>query len=410
MKRLEFKSTLVFVFSMLCVGAFVTAGWGQTYKIGVHAPLTGPAAEVGRYIKNGAAMAMDDINSKGGLLGKQVEVTLGDDEAKPEVGVSVFERFVTKDKVDAVIGGLNSSVSIAIQETATKYDKIYISGGAVSELLAERVEKDPKKYWMYFKTSPAYRMLKPAYKSLFKLQESKGIFKPKKKTFATIVEDTDYGRSVVAGFQAAMKEEGWKQVANEVVKIDQADYSAQMNKLRALKPDILFTCQVSPAAAASLCKAFYKSNIPAFFLAIYTPSNPEYVNLTGEASETLVWASSIDFVPTPYGKRFIADYGKRFNNEKPGQNTGIQYDALMNYAAAVKTANSFEPRKVAEAMYKIKSEGTMGVYTFSRFNNEVVSGDDLIPTWFRQVIKRQHYAIYPEKFKERDMVAQKWMK
>lgn len=392
------------------VAGVATFGWGQTHKIGVHLPLTGPAAEVGRYIKNGSEMARDEINNNGGLLGKKVELVFADDEAKPEVGVSAYERLINKDNVDAVVGGLSSSVSLAVQETAAKYDRIYISGGPVSELLAEKVAKYPEKYWMYFKCAPAYRMLKPIYKSFFKLQESKGIFKPKEKTFATIVEDTDYGRGVVAGFQAAMEEEGWKHVADEVVKIDQADYSAQMSKLRALKPDILFACQVSPAAAASLCKAFYKSNIPAFFLAIYTPSNPEYLNLTGEASETLVWAASIDYVPTPYAKRFIADYGKRFNNEKPGQNAGIQYDALMNYAAAVKTANSFEPRKVADAMHKIKSEGTMGVYTFSRVNNEVLSGDDLIPAWFRQIINRQHYAIYPEKYKERDMVAEKWMK
>ena len=113
-------------------------GWTDNYKIGVNAPLTGPAAEVGQYIKNGALIAVDDINNKGGVLGRKIEVVFGDDEAKPEVGVSVYERFMTKDKVDAVIGGLNSSVNIAMQETAAKYDKIFITGGPVSEILTER--------------------------------------------------------------------------------------------------------------------------------------------------------------------------------------------------------------------------------------------------------------------------------
>ena len=278
----------------------------------------------------------------------------------------------------------------------------------MSEILTERVEKDPNKYWMYFKTSPAYSKMKPSYKSFLKLLETKNLLKPKNKTVATIVEDTDYGRGVAMSFQEAVKEEGWKIIANEVVKIDQADFSAQMSKLRALKPDVLFTCQVSPAAAASLCKAFYQSAIPSFFLAIYTPSNPEYINLTGEASNTLVWASSIDFVPK-FAKRFLEEYASRFKGE-PGQNAGIQYDAMMNFAASAKLANSLEPRKVAEAMTKIKNEGTMGIFQYDRITHEAISGDDFVPVWFKQIISGKHYAIYPERYKDRNYVKQKWIK
>ena len=402
------KNLLSILISILFIFGLLSISSADNYKIGVHAPLTGPAAEVGQYIKNGALLAVDDINNKGGVLGKKIEVVFGDDEAKPEVGVSVYERFMTKDKVDAVIGGLNSSVNIAMQETAAKYDKIFITGGPVSEILTERVEKDPNKYWMYFKTSPAYSKMKPSYKSFFKLLETKGLLKPKNKTFATIVEDTDYGRGVAMSFQEAMKEEGWKIIANEVVKIDQADFSAQMSKLRALKPDVLFTCQVSPAAAASLCKAFYQSAIPSFFLAIYTPSNPEYVKLTGEASNTLVWASSIDFVPK-FAKRFLEEYALRYKGE-PGQNAGIQYDAMMNFVAAAKLANSLEPKAVADAMTKIKNEGTMGIFQSVVSHMKPSQGTIMCRFGSSKSSNGKHYAIYPERYRDRDYVKQKWMK
>jgi len=108
MKKLAFFS-LIIAF-LVSIGTF---SFAETFKIGVHGPTTGPAAEVGRYIKNGSLMALDDINSQGGILGKRVEVVFGDTESKPEVGVSVFEKFMTRDKVDIVIGGLHSSVNIA---------------------------------------------------------------------------------------------------------------------------------------------------------------------------------------------------------------------------------------------------------------------------------------------------------
>jgi branched-chain amino acid transport system substrate-binding protein len=223
-----------------------------------------------------------------------------------------------------------------------------------------------------------------------------------------IVEDTDFGRGLANSFAEAMKQDGWEMSAIEVVRIDEADYSAQMSKLLALKPGILYTVQTSPAAAASLCKSFYQSGVSAFYLAIYTPSNPEFIKLTGKASDTLVWASSVDWVPQ-YAKSFLETYGQRFN-EKPGQNAGIQYDAMMNVAAAIKLADSTESHKIADAMLKIEHQGTMGVYQFDPETHVAKSGVEFIPVWFIQIIDGKHYKISPDKFKERGYTPQKWLK
>jgi branched-chain amino acid transport system substrate-binding protein len=394
-----------FIFFLFTVNSFVLA---DTIKIGVHGPMTGPAAEVGRYIKNGALIAMDEINAKGGFSGKKIESVFGDTESKPEVGVSVYERFMTRDKVDMVIGGLHSSVNIAMQEAAAKYDKLFVTSGPVSEILEERVAKDPKKYWMYFKAAPSYRAMRPSFRAFFKTLDQQNLFKPKNKTIAIIVEDTDYGRGLATNFEEAMKEDGWKLIATEVVKIDQADYSAQMSKLGALKADVLYTVQTSPAAGASLCKSFKESGIPTFLLVNYTPSNPDYVRLSGRASETLAWCVSVDWVPK-YAKSFLETYRKRYN-EEPGQNAGLQYDAMKCVFDAVKRAKSTDARKVAEAMFKIKTVGTFGVYQFSPSNHTAISGDDLLPVRFYQILSGKNYAIYPEKFKDQSYVTQQWLK
>ena len=77
----------------------------ETIKFGVFGPMTGPAAETGLAIKHSSELAMEEINAKGGIWAKKIECIWGDDESKPEVGVSLYEKFVTRDKVNLVIGG-----------------------------------------------------------------------------------------------------------------------------------------------------------------------------------------------------------------------------------------------------------------------------------------------------------------
>jgi branched-chain amino acid transport system substrate-binding protein len=278
----------------------------------------------------------------------------------------------------------------------------------VSEILEERVAKDPKRYWMYLKATPSYRGMKPSFLAFFKTLEQQSLFKPKDKTFAIIVEDTDYGRGLATYFEESMKEDSWKLTATEVVKFDQADYSAQISKLRALKPDVIYTVQTSPAAGASLCKSFKESGIPAFFLVNYTPSNPDYVRLAGKASEKLVWCTSVDWVPK-YAKAFLETYRKRYN-EEPGQTAGLQRDAMICVFDAVNIAKSTDARKVADAMLRIKTVGTFGLYQFSPANHTAISGEDFLPVRFYQIIGVKNYAIYPERFKDRQYVTQEWLK
>jgi branched-chain amino acid transport system substrate-binding protein len=387
----------------------VTFAAADNFKIGVHGPITGPAAEMGRYVKNGALIAMDDMNAQGGILGRKVEVIFGDDEAKPEVGVSLYERFMLRDKVDVVIGGISSSVNIAMQEAAARYDKLFVTGGPVSEILSDKVRKEPKKYWMYFKSSPSYKTVKPIFKEFFQGLEKEELFKPKQKTVVTIVEDTDYGRGLGATFEEALGEDGWKIISREVVKFDQADYTAQMSKLRALKPDLIYTAQTSSASSASLCKTFRESGLQSFFLAMYTAGTPEYLKMTGKASETLVWCVLPAMIPQ-YAKAFLDKYKDRFK-EEPNVNAPLQYDAMMNVSAAIHLAKSTDSPKIAEAMLKIKNKGNCGTYQFDPASHEALSGRDFVPMLFYQIVDgKQHNIIGPESFRDRKYVTQDWLK
>ena len=385
-------------FFFLVMAFVATAGlaYGQeTIKFGVFGPMTGPAAETGLAIKHASELAMEEINAKGGLLGKKIECIWGDDESKPEVGVSLYEKFATRDKVNLVIGGLHSSVGIAMMEPASKYDVLFFSGAPMSSIIADKIEKNPQKYWMVFKGDTSSDVYGPGTANFIKAVENQG-FNPKSRNYVSIIEDTDFGRSVVGAIEKSMGESNWKNLDREVVKIDQADYTAQMSKFKGMKPDVVFSVQTSVAAAASLCKTFRESRIPALLFVIYTAAKPEYIKLTGAASNGVCWIVGIAIIPS-LSKDFIAAYKKKFN-EEPSENAAMQYDYMMIVASAIKSAGTTDGRKLAEALLKTRYQGACGIHAYDPKNHEVKAGEDYIPSLVYQIQNQKDVIIFPFKY------------
>ena len=378
---------------LICSSSLLQAQ--DAVKFGVFGPMTGPAAETGLAIKRGSELAMEEVNARGGILGKKIECIWGDDESKPEVGVSVYERFITRDKVNVVIGGLHSHVGIAMMEPASKYEVLYFSGAPVSNIISKKIEENPQKYWMVFKGDVSSAAYGPGTVKFIRSIEKEG-FKPRTKSFASIIEDTDFGRSCIEAMEKSMVEAGWKNLGREVVKIDQADYTAQMSKFRGMKPDAVFSVQTSAAAAASLCKTFRESRIPALFFVVYAANKPEYIKLTGAASNGACWIVNIAMIPA-LSKDFAAAYRKKYN-EEPSLNAAMQYDYMMIVANAIKTAGTTEGRKVTEALLKTKYQGTCGVHAYDPKNHEVLSGEEYIPTLVYQIQKQKDVIIWPTQY------------
>jgi branched-chain amino acid transport system substrate-binding protein len=403
----RFKSVSLVLAFVVVLGAIGLAGAEDVIKFGVHGPMTGPAAETGLAIKRASQLAMEEINARGGILGKKLECIWGDTESKPEVGVSVYERFITRDKVEVVIGGLHSSVAIAMMEAASKYDSLFFIGAPVSSIISKKIEENPEKYWMIFKGDVSSRAYGPGAVELVESLGKQG-FKPKTQSFCSIIEDTDFGRSVIADIERPMAASGWKNLVQEVVKIDQADYTAQMSKFRGLKPDVIISVQTSVAAAASLCKTFRESRIPALFLVVYAAAKPEYIKLTGAASNGVVWLVNIAMIPA-LSKDFVGAFQKRFN-EVPPLNAAMQYDYMMIVTNVIQTAGSAEGRKVADALLKTKYEGNCGVHAYSPKNHEVMSGADYIPTLAYQIQKKKDVIIWPSKYAQGKFQVPRYLK
>lgn len=370
-------------------------------RIGVNGPFTGPAAEVGLVLKNGAILAVEQVNAKGGILGKKVEIVWGNDESKPEAGVSVLEKMVTQDKVNIVAGGINSSVFLAMMEAAAKYDVPIISGGAVSVDISRKIQKDLKKYWMCFKGAFGADAYGFGTADLFDYLVKQGLWKTKNKTYAVIGEETDFTRSSIEYIDEGFNKIGWKKVSYEIVKIDQADFLPQIVKLRSMQPGGIIAIQTGIASGASLCKSFYEAKIPSLLHYFYAPSHPDFVKLAGKASEGITYVTGA-MIPA-LSKDFIAAYKKRFNEEPP-LNAAIQYDVTYVALEAVQRAGSLDGRKLAQALLKTDYLGTRGRCVFNPEDQTAKSGSDYLPADSLQIQGGKSYVIFPAQYAEKKFI------
>src|ERR1700760_849278 len=97
------------------------AAGAETIKIGVNEPLTGAFAASGTYVVNGAKIAADEINAKGGILGKQIELVIEDNKSNPTEAAAVAEKLITRDKVPVIMGAWGSSLTLAVMPKLMEY-------------------------------------------------------------------------------------------------------------------------------------------------------------------------------------------------------------------------------------------------------------------------------------------------
>src|SRR5204862_8236129 len=105
----------------LAVALLGGAAYAQTIKIGVNEPLTGAFAASGTYVVNGAKIAADEINAKGGILGKKLELVIEDNKSNPTEAAAVAEKLIVHDKVPVLMGAWGSSFTLAVMPKLMEY-------------------------------------------------------------------------------------------------------------------------------------------------------------------------------------------------------------------------------------------------------------------------------------------------
>jgi len=416
MRRLLFS----IIFTLVCTILFTI---GQTHAaapteitIGATAPLTGPAAEAGIALKQGITMVVEEWNAKGGIeikeAGKKlpIKVIIEDSQSKPEVGVSVGEKLITRDKVHFLMGDcFASSVTMAMMELAPKYGIPMMSVEPVSAEIAKKIESNPQRYWSFWKgdwNSDAYaNTIFSTYKYLL---ENK-MFTPKNKTIAFIVEDTDYGRSNADKSKQLFNDIGWKTVTTETVALGYTDFYPQLTKLKTMEPDILVTIFTSLASGVAHSKQFHEVGLKSSQFAIYYPLRPEYRDQAGKAGEALLW-SPLNFDPAGNAKHkeFAEKVQKRWNVKASSDHIS-GYDGANNVLHSIEKAGTLEPKAVVESLSKLDMPGYFGKYVFDQKTHTIKDGESFLPVPTAQIQDGNNVMVWPPSMAAGKYKKQPWL-
>ncbi len=319
-------------------------------KIGHAGPLTGGIAHLGKDNENGARLAIDEANAKGVTIdGKKIkfELIAEDDEAKPDMGPIVAQKFVDA-KVAGVVGHLNSGVSIPASAVYNQAGIPMITGAATNPKLTEQGFK------VIFRTVGRDDQQGPAVASYLASE-----FKPK--TVAIIDDATAYGEGLANEVEKTLKAAGIKVLPREKGTDQTKDWKAVLTKIRGKKPDAIFYGGMD-ATGGPLLKQGRELGIKAVFSFGDGACTEEMNKLAGDAAEGLI-CSQAGLPVQAANKKFLDAYKAKFKTD-PILYSPFTYDSANLLIAAMKKANSVDPAKYLPELAKISYEGATGKIEF----------------------------------------------
>jgi len=217
-------------------------------KIGFGMALTGPLAPNGKMSLVAMQVWEDDINAKGGLLGRPVKLIYYDDQSSPAQIPSIYAKLLDIDKVDLIVSGYASTQVAAAMPTAIGRKKLFISlfGTGINETF---------NYSRYFSMIPNGPTPKPAFtRGFFKVAE---VQKPKPQTIALASADAEFGHNACEGARENAKESGFKVVYDKSYPPTTVDFTSIVRAIQSTNPDLLVVCSY-PLDTVGMVKAMHE--------------------------------------------------------------------------------------------------------------------------------------------------------
>ena len=318
-------------------------------KIGASMSVTGTYAKPGTYQKQGYDVCIDELNAKGGLLGRKVELVIYDDQSTPATAVRLYEKLITEDKVDAVMGPYSSAVSEAVANVTEKYKKVMVAPLAATTSIFKKGRK-----YIFMIISPAEVYLE----GLVDIAAKRGL-----KTVAIINEDTLFPKASAAGTAEAAKKKGMQVVLQEAYPKGNTDFSALLVKIKAANPDVIAAGTYFDDAVA-ITRQMKELNVnPKMFGLTVGGDLPEFHDLLKQNADYIYGSTQWDeSLPYPGQKEFLAAYKAKFKGQEPSYHTAAGYAGCLIYAEAVKKAGTLDADKVRDQLLKMEIRTAFGDY------------------------------------------------
>jgi len=320
---------LCFFIAILLAGTSVEkAGAADEILIGNASCFTGTAAQYGISTYEGLEVAMEEINAAGGILGKKIRILKGDDSGDPRQAINVVQKFITKDNVLVIIGAELTGTTRVTAPISNSAGMVQFTASATGAGLTDNLP------FMFRNALPE------AYAIPFVVQAAK-----KKFNLGSVVMITsynlDYSVDLTKIYEKALSAAGIRVQDKISYAEGDIDFSAQVSKLKALKPEAVVMTGYYQESAQLMIE-MRKQGINCPILGSNGFNDPKILDLAGKAMEGSVWASGFfPDNPDPTVRKFVAQVQEKYK-KKPNQFHAQAYDALWVIAEAIKRAGVTE--------------------------------------------------------------------
>ena len=329
--------------------------------IGSALPLQGPSGPDGREMRDGARLAIEEINARGGVGGRRIEHLVVDADIFSAGGVRAAIQQLVAAEVDAITVGY-VFVGEDTLELAADYGAPYLHA-TTCEFQLEQVRRDPRRYRCVFQVCPTEVHYGRGFVRFLNRLERTGRWRPAGRDLMLVETPVVGGQIAIDPTFEAAERSGWRIGSVERVSELQADWEAVVDAIHREAPAAVLIADFVAGELAAFQRAFAARPTDALLYALYTPSIPEFLRTAGPAAEGLLWSTVTGTYGDPIGEAFAARYRQRFGRTPGRSHAGIAYDEVHLLAQAwAGVENPRDFAAVAERLRRSPYRGVNGAY------------------------------------------------
>ena len=379
MKRLTLIILMSFVMS-LCASSLFAA---DTFDLVIPLPLTGKTAKFGEMMKKSYEIAAEEINAKGGIKKKKLNLSFEDSGAKPETARAIVEKLIDTKKQPIIVGEYTSSCAKAVAAVAEERKTPYLVVASADDDITQ------KNYKYVFRQNPVN-----AHYSDGVIDFINKVVKPK--TMAILYESSAFGTSGADAMEKDAAKAGIKIVVKEKYEAGSVDFKPLLSKVKAAQPEVIY--MVSYVMDASLfMKQIKELRIDAKLFAGGAAgfAIPEFIDNAKDAAEYVItatlWSQQLKYP----GAREYADKYKKKYGDYPSYHGASAYSAIYVVKDALERAKDWSRDGIRTALKATNLMTAFGPVKFE--DKEGYQNQNFTDTLVLQVIKGEHETIWPEK-------------
>jgi len=339
----------------------------QDIKIAAVGPITGEDAAFGDQMKRGAEMAVKDLNAKGGVLGKQLRLEIGDDACDPKQGVAVANQ-MANDNVVLVVGHFCSSASIPASEVYAENGILQITPASTNPLLTDGAAKNG---WTNVFRTCGRDDAQGRIAGTYLAAHFKG------RPIAIVDDKTTYGKGLADETRKAINAAGTKEALDESVNRGDKDFSALVTKMKEAKIAAVFYGGYFTEAGLLIRQA-KEQGLDLTLMGGDALATEEYWKITGDTGQKTLMTFSPDARKMPSAQPVVAEFAAQ--GYDPEGYTLYTYAAVQAFAQAAAAAKSTKEEDVAKAMRAQKFNTVIGTIGFDA-KGDVIGPDYVVYVW-----------------------------